>query len=201
MLYSLSPSEYACRSIHADLASLVPSLISAYRVADIVGFISFLLTLSNVAAQRLFPEKCNGNMQKTSVALAISILNARCIFTLFRPPVETLCSSAIESAASTSNWRCALQGFMVMFGAYSATLWASLRLYEVFAMVVFGYTRSTAWLIGHNLVCWGAPLAIAVGTVATGSLSFIGSYFCGPRVDILPGLLLYPLIVCAYRLY
>jgi hypothetical protein len=190
----MSTAKYST-SHNSDVASLVPSLIPAYQAADALGFISFLLALSLVAAQRLFPEKCHANMQKTSVALAVAILNSRCIFTLFLPPAKTLCVSAIESASGTSNWRCTVQGFLVVFGAYAATLWASVRPHEVFLMVVCGYRRSTAWIVGCNLFCWGAPLAIAVASVATGSLSFVGTYFCSPQLSELSGFILYPLIV------
>lgn len=191
---------YTPQSKRLNVASIVPALKPAYKALDAIGLISFFLVLSLVGAQRLFPEKCNGNMQKTSVAVALLFLNGRAMFTVFAPPTTTLCVSAIESATARTNWRCALQGFMVVFGSYAASLWCSVRSYEVFAVVVFGYTRTTAWIVGTNLLCWGAPMIIAVAAVGTGSLSFVSTYFCAPSLGLLSGFVLYPLIVYPFFL-
>ena len=162
---------------------------------DILGFISFLL-LALIAAQRLFPTNCNGNMQKTSLAISLVFLCSRSLFTLFLPPSDTLCSSSLVAASSDTNWRCAVQGTFMMFGAYAAALLCSVRSYEVFAVVVFGshWLRGWKWCVVWNGVCWGVPLVVSLAAVGTGSIGFIATRFCGPRFNLQEGLILYPLI-------
>jgi Slime mold cyclic AMP receptor len=197
MLHSLPLSRYHSSTIdQLNVDTLFPSAIPAYTAMDALGFISFILGLLTISSQRLFPQKSNGNMQKTSMSICVLFLSARTIFTLFQPVQRTLCTSPIESATSDTNWRCAFQGFLVVFGAYGAVLWCSVRSYEVFAVVVFGTKMRTGmWLLMWNTICWGVPLVVAIAAVATGSINFIATYFCGPRFDLQKGLIAYPLIV------
>src|SRR5579859_1343148 len=167
----------------------------AYTAIDVLGFISFVLLMFLVAGQRLFPKKCNGNLQKTCMALSVACLSSRTMFILFAGPEATLCSSAIESATSATNWRCAAQGFLLIFGTYASALWCSVRSYEVFAVVVFGYnTRTWYWALLCTGICWGIPLIVAVAALGTNSLSFVMTYFCAPRLELQSSLMLWPLI-------
>jgi len=77
------PLQGSLRPNSIDIDTLFPSTKPAYQAMDTIGVISFILLITLILAQRLFPKKCNGNMQKTSLAISLAFLSSRTIFTLF----------------------------------------------------------------------------------------------------------------------
>ena len=94
--------------------------------------------------------------KKKFLAIALTFLGSGTMLTLFLPPQETLCSSSVEGATLDTNWRPALRGFLMVFGATTAILWCSIRSYEVSSVAVFGSKRrSGVWIVVSNAICWG----------------------------------------------
>ena len=180
---------------------MFPSFTPRYQVVDALSFVSLLLISVLLLSYIVIPTKSQANMQKVSGAIALWILVSIKCFTMFQSYAKTFCQNSFQ-AATFRNPRCGIQAFLLTIGTHAVALWASMRAYTLLALITYQKSAtSVRWRVAMSVVCWGIPLVIAVGAIATRRVGAAFGALCGPKPDLQPAFFQIPLLVsCGHEI-
>jgi len=105
------------------------------------------------------------------------------------------CADATDTSTQQNNWRCGLQGVVVVFGSMSVGTWWVLLSFNLYIQIVREKLVPTHWERYYHMFAWGLPSVIVIIAVGLGAFQYTyETAFCFLHYDInVFGTIQYPL--------
>lgn len=179
-----------CWSNNCCLPCLNDSLIipNARSVADklnSISCVSFVLMAILTILLLMFPVQLGRTKYNMGLAIGLTFFHAPEMVNLFGSLQATLCSDDTAKAVASSNWRCALQGSLVVYGSLSTILWSAMRIMTLhcalaYRIVLSGQTETASMIF----ICSVVPLFHVILGFVTNAITYQAGHICTPTIDL-----------------
>lgn len=149
-----------------------------------VSCISCFLMMALVIMLLAFPKTMVRTKYNLGMSISLMFFHMPEVFHLFGPLEKTLCVDAITTATARTNWRCALQGGLLVYGALSTALWSATRITTLFCALRYKIVLSGPMeTLAMVLICSGVPLVQAALGIGLNFIQYDLGHICVPEIS------------------
>ncbi|KAI8993587.1 hypothetical protein BDB01DRAFT_776801 [Pilobolus umbonatus] len=173
--------------------------IRGFMAADIIRFISAMLTLVLVVSYLVLPDKRrHPSLLILNLSVSLFLFSIPAVFALGDPKRLQCAANGITAGQMGNNTLCAVQGAILIFGSLATCLWTSALILNLHVHTVWNSVFFTNKYYIFNVFCWGIPVAITATALGLHSVKFEFANLCLVSMEKIFPLFFYPLaaIVC-----
>lgn len=146
--------------------------------------ISFFLMIILVVVLLVWPRQMMRTKYALGMAISLVFFHSPEVLQLFEPMEKTLCADETRLASARTNWRCALQGGLLIYGALSTSLWSATRIITLFCalkyrIVLSGNTETFIMIF----ICSILPLFQAGLGIGFNIVRYDIGHLCSARIN------------------
>lgn len=158
---------------------------NAFDATLYVSSISMLLMVLHVFLLLMFPVTFVRTKYSMGLSCSLIFFHAPEFISLIAGIQRVICDDATQRATAQSNWLCALQGCVLIYGVISTHSWGAMRICTLYSALTFKVVLTgKAVTLAMSFICSVLPLIPVALALALKAITFEGGQGCVPSPDM-----------------